>query len=89
MPAFFTPRGRYGGFLWRGLIAYLLAVAVQLPFIDQAFYVGPLVAPLRGTDVSWLVGAVAGCAFYLVALRVPERPERGASAVSQRRRARR
>ena len=89
VPAFFTPRGRYGGFLWRGLIAYLLAVAVQLPFIDQAFYVGPLVAPLRGTDVSWLVGAVAGCAFYLVALRVPERPERGASAVSQRRRARR
>jgi nucleobase:cation symporter-1, NCS1 family len=86
VPSFFTPEGIYGGFLWRGLIAYLLAVAVQLPFIDQAFYVGPLVAPLGGTDISWLVGAVAGCAFYLVALRVPGRLERSAAgAVGYRR----
>ena len=41
--SFFSPRGRYGGYLWRGLIAYLLAVAVQVPFIDQVFYTGPLV----------------------------------------------
>ena len=45
--SFFTPKGRYGGYLWRGLIAYLLAVAVQVPFIDQAFYTGPLVNATR------------------------------------------
>jgi NCS1 family nucleobase:cation symporter-1 len=48
-------------------------VAVQVPFIDQAFYTGPMVAVLGGTDISWVVGGVAGFAFYLVALRVPAR----------------
>jgi NCS1 family nucleobase:cation symporter-1 len=47
--SFFTPKGRYGGFLWRGLIAYVLAVAIQVPFIDQAFYTGPLVKTLGGS----------------------------------------
>jgi nucleobase:cation symporter-1, NCS1 family len=75
--SFFTPRGRYGGFLWRGLIAYVLAVAAQIPFIDQTFYTGPLVKTLGGVDISWVVGGVAGFVFYLIALRVPPR---GASA---------
>ena len=71
--SFFTPRGRYGGFLWRGLIAYILAVAIQVPFIDQAFYTGALVKALGGVDISWVVGGVAGFVFYLIALRVPAR----------------
>ena len=71
--SFFTPKGRYGGFLWRGLIAYVLAVAVQVPFIEQTFYTGPLVKNLGGIDISWVVGGVAGFVFYLIALRVPTR----------------
>ena len=71
--SFFTPRGRYGGYLWRGLLAYVLAVAVEVPFIDQTFYTGPLVKTLDGIDLSWVVGGVAGFVFYLVALRVPTR----------------
>ena len=74
--SFFTPKGRYGGFLWRGLIAYLLAVAIQVPFIDQAFYTGPLVNAIGGVDISWVVGGVAGFVFYLIALRVPARGAR-------------
>jgi NCS1 family nucleobase:cation symporter-1 len=69
--SFFNPHGHYGGFLWRGLIAYALAVAVQIPFIDQTFYTGALVKTLGGTDVSWVVGGVAGVVFYLIALRIP------------------
>jgi NCS1 family nucleobase:cation symporter-1 len=71
VPSFFTPRGSYGGVLWRGMVAYLLAVAIQVPFIDQAFYTGPLVGPLGGIDISWVVGGVAGVVLYLIALRVP------------------
>jgi NCS1 family nucleobase:cation symporter-1 len=71
--SFFTPRGRYGGYLWPGLIAYILAVGVQVPFIDQTFYTGPLVKTLGGTDISWIVGGVAGFVFYLIALQVPTR----------------
>jgi nucleobase:cation symporter-1, NCS1 family len=72
--SFFTPHGRYGGYLWRGLVSYLLAVAVQVPFIDQTFYTGPLVSVLGGVDISWVVGGVAGVVFYLIALRVPAPP---------------
>jgi NCS1 family nucleobase:cation symporter-1 len=78
VPSFFTPAGRYGAVLWRGMVAYLLAIAIQVPFIDQAFYTGPLVGPLGGVDVSWLVGGIAGVSFYLVALRVPGRLARWA-----------
>ena len=60
VPSFFTPAGRYRGFLWPGLVAYLLAVAAQPPFIAQTFYTGPLVATLGGVDISWIVGGVAG-----------------------------
>ena len=69
--SFFTPHGRYGGYQWRGLVAYLVAVAVQVPFIDQTFYVGPLVRPLGGVDISWVIGGVAGVLCYLAALRLP------------------
>ncbi len=71
--SFFTPHGRYGGVLWRGVIPYLLAVAVQIPFIDQTFYTGRLVGQLGGVDISWIVGGVAGLVFYLIALRLPTR----------------
>lgn len=67
--SFFTATGRYGGVMWRGLLCYLLAVAVEVPFIDQSFYRGPFVAPLHGTDISWVVGGLAGTLFYLTASR--------------------
>jgi NCS1 family nucleobase:cation symporter-1 len=76
IPSFFTATGRYGGVLWRGLGSYLLAVAVEIPFIDQSFYRGPLVTPLHDTDVSWVVGGLAGTLVYLVGIRCGWRPRR-------------
>jgi nucleobase:cation symporter-1, NCS1 family len=73
VPSFFTPHGEYGGFVWRGLIPYALAVAVELPFISQTYYTGPLLGPLGGIDISWVVGGVAGVVFYLIAIRLPMR----------------
>jgi len=69
--SFFTSKGLYGGYLWRGLGAYVLAIALEVPFIDQTFYTGPLVKVLGGTDISWVVGGVAGVALYLIALHIP------------------
>jgi NCS1 family nucleobase:cation symporter-1 len=71
--SFFTAAGRYGGFFWPGLVAYVVAVAAELPFVDQAFYTGPLVKVLNGVDISWVVGAGVGIVVYLVALRLPTR----------------
>jgi NCS1 family nucleobase:cation symporter-1 len=69
--SFFTSKGRYGGFIWRGIAAYLFAIAIQVPFLAQTFYTGPLVHELGGADISWIVGGIAGVVFYLAALRIP------------------
>ena len=49
------------------------SLPAEVPFIDQTFYTGPLVRVLGGTDISWIVGAVAAVVFYLIALQVPAR----------------
>jgi NCS1 family nucleobase:cation symporter-1 len=66
----FTPKGVYGGWRLTALIPYVIALAAQVPFIDQTLYVGPLVKPLGGADISWLVGFVVAGAGYLIATRV-------------------
>ena len=68
--SFFTPAGVYGGWRWTALVPYLVALAAQVPFLDQTLYVGPLVKPLGGADISWLVGFVVAGAGYLVATRI-------------------
>lgn len=83
VPSFFSPTGRYRGFLWPGLIAYILAVAAQVPFIAQTFYTGPLVDRLGGVDISWIVGGVAGVVLYLLALRLTGAGKRQRSTPSR------
>jgi purine-cytosine permease-like protein len=38
---------------------------VQVPFLDQLFYVGPLVSSLGGADISWIVGVGVASLLYL------------------------
>jgi nucleobase:cation symporter-1, NCS1 family len=68
--SFFSPSGLYGGWRWVALIPYVIALAAQVPFIDQTLYVGPMVKVLGGADISWLVGFVVAGAGYLVAIRI-------------------
>jgi nucleobase:cation symporter-1, NCS1 family len=64
--SFFTPKGSYGGWRWVAIVPYLIALAAQVPFLDQTLYVGPLVKTLGGADISWIVGfVVAGVAYLL------------------------
>jgi nucleobase:cation symporter-1, NCS1 family len=74
VPSFFTARGRYGGWTWRGLIPYLIAIAAEVPFVDQQFYTGPLVRSLGGVDISWIVGGVVAFVLYMIAVRIPGKP---------------
>jgi len=68
--SFFTPKGVYGGWRWTAIVPYLIALAAQVPFIDQTIYVGPMVKVLGGADISWLVGFVVAGAGYLIATRI-------------------
>ncbi|CAL9630999.1 purine-cytosine permease family protein [Streptomyces sp. enrichment culture] len=64
LPALFDPDGRYGAWRWDALVVYAVGLLAQLPFLATAFYTGPLVGPLGGADISWIVGLVVPAALY-------------------------
>jgi NCS1 family nucleobase:cation symporter-1 len=66
VPALSDPDGRYGRWNMTGIAIYLIGILVQIPFLSTAFYTGPLVEPLGGVDVSWIVGLLVPGAIYFV-----------------------
>ncbi|GHE91991.1 cytosine permease [Streptomyces spiralis] len=83
LPALSDPHGRYGAWRVKALVVYGTGLLAQLPFLATSFYTGPLVAPLGGTDISWIVGLVVPAALYWLAARrdtahVPDRMITGA-----------
>ncbi|MEU5839335.1 cytosine permease [Streptomyces diacarni] len=78
LPALSDPHGRYGAWRWKALAVYAVGLVAQFPFLATHFYTGPLVEPLGGADISWLVGlAVPAVLYWLVTRRdtshIPER----------------
>ncbi|GHC62375.1 purine-cytosine permease family protein [Streptomyces flavofungini] len=78
IPALSDPNGRYGAWRWDALTVYVVGLLAQLPFLVTHFYTGPLVDPLGGADISWIVGlAVPALLYWAVARRntahIPER----------------
>jgi NCS1 family nucleobase:cation symporter-1 len=54
-------------FHWRAVLAWLIGLAVAVPFVDSNLWQSPLAANLlHGTDISGYVGAVIGGVAYLV-----------------------
>jgi nucleobase:cation symporter-1, NCS1 family len=64
VPALSNPDGRYGRWNATGLVIYLIGILVQIPFLSTSFYTGPLVEPLGGVDISWIVGLLVPGALY-------------------------
>jgi nucleobase:cation symporter-1, NCS1 family len=81
--SFFTPQGVYGRFAWRGLLAYMIGLAAELPFASQPDYTGPLVRHLGGADISWLVGWVIAAGAYLYLESGTRQPSRGRPAATR------
>jgi len=64
IPALYDASGRYGAYNWVALGCYLFGVAVQIPFLNQALYEGPIAELLGGADISWIVALVATSVVY-------------------------
>jgi purine-cytosine permease-like protein len=69
--AFFDPSGgpygRVGGI---GIAAYIVGIAVEIPFMSTELYTGPAASAMNGTDLSWIVGLVVTVPlYYLLAVR--------------------
>jgi NCS1 family nucleobase:cation symporter-1 len=68
IPDIFNPRGQYGAVNWWALAIYVGTVAVEVPFMNNQIYVGPIAKALGGADIAWLVAlVVAGGVYYVVA----------------------
>lgn len=67
------PRGIYGLWAWRGLLACAIGLVAEIPFMNIAGiagleFSGPVAAALGGVDISWLVGLlVTGIAYWSLA----------------------
>ncbi|WP_323123461.1 purine-cytosine permease family protein [Burkholderia alba] len=68
---FFTPRGLYGAWQLRGIVAYLVGFAAMVPFFsivdgdtNRNLFVGPAANLLGGVDVAWLVGLIVSGGVY-------------------------
>jgi nucleobase:cation symporter-1, NCS1 family len=65
VPEFFKPNGGiYGRVQWPALVAYILGIAVQVPFMDTTWYEGTVAKAING-DISWIVGLAASALLYL------------------------
>jgi NCS1 family nucleobase:cation symporter-1 len=73
VPALSDPDGRYGRWNATGIVIYLIGILVQIPFLSTAFYTGPLVEPLGGVDVSWIVGLIVPGILYYTLGRASQR----------------
>ena len=82
----FKPRGIYGAWGRRGLIAYLAGFAVTWPFfVLPGVYVGPAARALGGIDIGWLAGLiVAGGSYLLLSRSFDPALESAAIAASER-----
>ncbi|MGZ4531163.1 MAG: purine-cytosine permease family protein [Mycobacteriaceae bacterium] len=61
----FNTRGVYGRVNKGAFVAYLIGVAIQIPFMNSTLYVGPIANWLGGAEVAWVLGlVVAGGLYY-------------------------
>lgn len=74
VPALYDETGRYGRFNVCGLTTYVIGVVVQIPFLSQSLYTGPIAKAIDGADVSWIVGLVITAAVYYPWARATSRP---------------
>ena len=64
LPALYDPNGRYGRWNAAAITTYAVGIAVQVPFLAQTMYTGPITDKLGGADISWIVGLVLPAVMY-------------------------
>jgi NCS1 family nucleobase:cation symporter-1 len=65
----FNPRGMYGRWNWRGLLAYAVGFTAMIPFFSTGIYRGPVARALGGADIAMLIGLPLSALVYILACR--------------------
>ncbi|MCY1391219.1 NCS1 nucleoside transporter family protein [compost metagenome] len=69
----FNPRGIYGRWAWRGVLAYFVGFVAMLPFFSIPFFTGPAAQALGGADIAFIPGLLVGGGLYYLLARNVER----------------
>jgi NCS1 family nucleobase:cation symporter-1 len=75
--------GVYGYFNWSAIACYCLGILVQVPFISNPLYTGPVARMLGGADVSWIAGAAITSVCYYWLVKGRHQPVPGAARVME------
>ena len=67
--AIFDLNGEYGRWNWTTIIIYFVTVAIEVPFVNLNWYVGPIANALGGADLAWIVGGLFSAISYYVLAR--------------------
>jgi NCS1 family nucleobase:cation symporter-1 len=62
----FKPRGIYGRWGWRGIVAYVVGFAAMVPFFSTPAFTGPVAKALNGSDLSMFIGLPVSAILYYV-----------------------
>jgi NCS1 family nucleobase:cation symporter-1 len=62
-------------------IVYVVGLIVELLFVNQTYYTGPLVKYINGVDISWILGFFVPFVLYTIIGRAVRRSQRSAGAV--------
>jgi purine-cytosine permease-like protein len=63
----FKPRGMYGRWGWRGILAYLIGFAAMTPFFNVGtLYEGPAAEAIGNADISFFIGLPIAAVLYYV-----------------------
>ncbi len=63
--------GVYGRVQWRALLCYVVGFLIEIPFMSQSLYTGPIARMLGGADISWVVCLVViSPLYYMMCARV-------------------
>ena len=73
----FKPRGIYGRWGWRGILAYAIGFGCMVPFFSTPSFTGPIAKAMSGADLSLFVGLpIAGGLYLLFARSIDVESER-------------
>ncbi|MGH7611745.1 MAG: purine-cytosine permease family protein [Candidatus Dormibacteria bacterium] len=67
---FFDADGPYRGVAWSALLAYLIGIACEIPFMSTSIFEGPVAKAWNGADISWIVGLVVAGVIYFTCARL-------------------
>jgi purine-cytosine permease-like protein len=83
---FFNPNGIYGRWGTKGILCYLVGIAVEIPFMYiPSVYMSPGATWLKGVDISWILGLfIAGGLYYVLTRGTDRTGEDAAYVVSER-----